>query len=426
MAPEGRGISMPAFESAKWAPTGATTTITWSFEAANYASLLPQLGGYLDFDSPIATAFRATVEQAFQAWENVANIDFVESTDSPTVDVRVGNLAIDGRAAPGGSSVLARTMYWSLGSNMQAAEIYLDVDAYDGNNLYETVLHEIGHSLGLDHSPLMNAVMYAQNNSQNAAGVLSADDIQGVTMLYGTRNGLSASAVVVQYGITGILRWADSAVTALVNQVNTLQVTQASALTQIIHQAGATSSVATLAYEFFTGKAPSSGGMDFLVSPTGPNANNLNSSYYQSFSLENRYINFAVNLGKVGEGKAAFTTDYGNLSLFEATRTAYAKIFGEAPSDTKLHAILDPTTVLNGVTYTRSDYFAYYGLDGQNGIGTKAAMVGYLLAEAVKADVGTYALSNDAFLTEVALHSAPFGVDVVGVYSQPGFVFHPG
>jgi serralysin len=166
--------------------------------------------------------------------------------------------------------------------------------------------------------------------------------------------------------------------------------------------------------------------MDFLVSPTGPNANNLNSSYYQSFSLENRYINFAVNLGKVGEGKAAFTTDYGNLSLFEATRTAYAKIFGEAPSDTKLHAILDPTTVLNGVTYTRSDYFAYYGLDGQNGIGTKAAMVGYLLAEAVKADVGTYALSNDAFLTEVALHSAPFGVDVVGVYSQPGFVFHPG
>ncbi|MEO6340491.1 MAG: FG-GAP-like repeat-containing protein [Caulobacteraceae bacterium] len=201
--------------------------------------------------------------------------------------------------------------------------------------------------------------------------------------------------------------------------------TQIAALGQIVGAAGATSSVATLAYEFFTGKAPSAGGMDFLVSPTGPNPNNLNAAYYQSFSLENRYINFAVNLGKVGEGNAAFTAKYGGLTLFEATRTAYATIFGEPPSDAKLHAILDPTTVLNGVTFTRSDYFAYYGLDGTNGIGTKAAMVGYLLAEAVKADLGVYAKSNDAFLTDVALHNAPFGVDLVGVYNQPGFVFHP-
>jgi serralysin len=137
-----------------------------------------------------------------------------------------------------------------------------------------------------------------------------------------------------------------------------------------------------LAYEFFTGKVPSAAGMDFLVSPTGPNANNLNSAYYQSFGLENRYINFAVNLGKVGEGEATFTAHDGALSLFEATRTAYATIFGDAPSDAKLHAILDPTTVLNGQTFNRADYFAYYGQDGPNGLGTKAAMVGWLLAEA--------------------------------------------
>jgi serralysin len=165
--------------------------------------------------------------------------------------------------------------------------------------------------------------------------------------------------------------------------------------------------------------------MDYLVSPTGPNPKNLNAAQYQSFSLENRYINFAVNLGKVGEGNAAFTAKYGGLTLFEATRNAYATIFGEAPSDAKLHAILDPTTVLNGKTFTRSAYFAYYGQDGVNGIGTKAAMVGYLLAEAEKADLGVYAKSNDAFLTDVALHNAPFGVDLIGAYNQPGFVFHP-
>lgn len=53
-------------------------------------------------------------------------------------------------------------------------------------------------------------------------------------------------------------------------------------------------------------------------------------------------------------------------------------------------------------------------------------MVGFLLAKAVKANVGVYAKSNDAFLTDVALHDAPYGVDLVGVYAQPGYVFHPG
>ena len=65
-----------------------------------------------------------------------------------------------------------------------------------------------------------------------------------------------------------------------------------------------------------------------LPSSGGPNTNNINSAYYQSFSLENRYINFAVNLGKLGEGKATFDATYGGLDLFEATRKAYATIFG--------------------------------------------------------------------------------------------------
>ncbi len=215
-------------------------------------------------------------------------------------------------------------------------------------------------------------------------------------------------------------------ISGLEAQVRDGALTEAAAVQQIVRAASDSSSVATLAYQFFTGHVPSAGGMDYLISPTGQNPNNLNSLYYQKFSLENRYINFAVNLGKVGEGNAAFTAKYGGLTLFEATRAAYATIFGEAPSDAKLHAILDPTTVLNGVTFTRSDYFAYYGQDGTNGIGAKAAMVGYLLAEAEKADVGVYAKSNDAFLMDVALHNAPFAVDLVGVYNQPGFVFHPG
>jgi serralysin len=199
-------------------------------------------------------------------------------------------------------------------------------------------------------------------------------------------------------------------------------VTRAAANASINNAADATTSVATLAYQFFTGKIPSAAGMDYLVSPNGPNPNNLNSPYYQSFSLENRYINFAVNLGKLGEGKDAFAAAFGSKTLAQATSDAYAKIFGSTPSAAKVSALLEPSFVLNGQTLTRAEYFAFYGQDGLNGIGTKAAMVGWLLGEAVKADVGTYAKSNNAFLSDLA-DGATFSIDLVGAYGKPEFAF---
>ena len=204
---------------------------------------------------------------------------------------------------------------------------------------------------------------------------------------------------------------ADAAfVSNLVAQVGAGTLTKAAAIGQIMQRADASTAVATLSYQFFTGSTPSGEGLDYLISPTGGNANNLNSAYYQSFNLENRYINFAVNLGKLGAGAQAFTAEYGNLSLFDATSRAYAKIYGSTPTDTKVHALVDP----------RADYFAYYGQDGANGIGTKAAMVGWLLAEAVKADIGAYATSSTAYFTDLA-DGAAYAVNMVGVY--PGTAF---
>jgi hypothetical protein len=74
---------------------------------------------------------------------------------------------------------------------------------------------------------------------------------------------------------------------------------------------------------------------------------------------------------------------------------------------------------------TRLQYFAVYGGDGVNGIGTKAAMVGWLLAEAFTSDVGTFALSNDAYLNAMAAGGSSYAsVDVIGHYNQPGFAYH--
>jgi hypothetical protein len=192
--------------------------------------------------------------------------------------------------------------------------------------------------------------------------------------------------------------------------------TQAQAVSAVVEAADATTTVAALSYQFFTGKVPSGGGIDFLISPTSANGNNLNSAYYAQFNTVNRYINFAVNLGKNGEAKDSFAANYGGLSLFDATKKAYAAIFGGTPTDTKVHALIDG----------RVDYLAAYGGDGAEGIGTKAAMVGFLLAAAATENLGVMARSNDAWLTDLADGSAPFAIDILDPakgYYKADFVF---
>ncbi len=194
--------------------------------------------------------------------------------------------------------------------------------------------------------------------------------------------------------------------TAMVSAAEGGALTVDQAVKQIIQLADSTTSVASLSYQFFLGHSPTAAGLDYLVSPTGPNANNLLSPYYQGFNLENRYINFAVNLGKLGEGATAFSAKYGSLSLLDATKTAYKAIFGVTATDAKAHDIID----------SRADYFASYGGDGTEGLGTKAAMVGWLLGEAAKADTGVLQLSNLYYLTDLASGGSTGAVNIVGAY----------
>jgi serralysin len=205
---------------------------------------------------------------------------------------------------------------------------------------------------------------------------------------------------------------------SLVAKIDNGDITLANAYEAIADLADGTTSVASLAYAFFTGLTPTQGGLDYLVSPSSPNANNINSPYYQGFTLENRYINFAVNLGKLGEGRAHFADAYGSRTLAETAKGVYAEIFGTAPGDAKIALLLGPTGEAG--SQTRADYLAAYGGDGVDGIGTKAALVGWLLAEAVKADIGVYARANDAFLVDLA-DGAQYSVDLIGVYGLPEF-----
>ena len=211
----------------------------------------------------------------------------------------------------------------------------------------------------------------------------------------------------------------------LAQQVDSNGLSLDDARVALVNMVLGTTSVANLTYAFFTGATPSAGGLNYLISPTGGNASNLNSAYYSAFNVENRYINFAINLGKFGEGSAAFNAGYGSLDLSAATAKAYTEIFGFPPDIGKVDAILN-AQVPNGVggSFTRAEYFAARSGDGAGGIGTKAAMVGYLLAEAAKAHVGVYGLSHDAFMADLADDgAAAFNVRLTETYGpMPSFV----
>lgn len=211
---------------------------------------------------------------------------------------------------------------------------------------------------------------------------------------------------------------------ALTTRLASGAVTRDQADVQMRHYADATTSVATLSYEFFTGATPTAAGYSYLVNSSA-NASDLNDPYYVKFGLENRYINFAVNLGKLGAGASDFQSQYGSLTLSQALTKAYGVIFGSAPDAAKVDTLLNGQVVFGGQTHTRAEYFAAYGLDGLIGIGTKAAMVGFLMAEAVKAGIGPYATANAQFLADLSDGAASFNVDLISVYGggvQPGLV----
>lgn len=196
--------------------------------------------------------------------------------------------------------------------------------------------------------------------------------------------------------------------------------TYASAVQWIMDSAKATTAVAVMAYGFIADLPLNTAGLDYLVSPAGGNPNNLNSAYYAKFDTTNRYINFAVSLAKSGEGRANFIETYGeNGTMFATLQKAYLKLFGVSLSHDATLDYLD-AEVPNGRggTYTRGEYFVELGGDGGNGIGSRAAMVGALMAEAMKSGQGPYADAVRAYLNEVAVTGK--GVPFAHFYSIYG------
>ncbi|MCC6206328.1 MAG: hypothetical protein IT533_15150 [Hyphomicrobiales bacterium] len=138
-------------------------------------------------------------------------------------------------------------------------------------------------------------------------------------------------------------------------------------------------------YQFFTDRVPTAGGFGYLID-SAQNPNDLNDPYYEQFNRENRYINFASNLGTEGEGAAAFDAKFGALDFEATVKAAYLEIMGKALTGGALSFFLNAEGFYEAVAEQR---VVRPGVDLAEA--TKIVAIGSILNEALKGGTGVYA-----------------------------------
>lgn len=175
---------------------GSSITVTYSYSNlldGNIQGLAPE-------------QLRLATKEAMSVWASVIPINFIEITDTgpdPTsgenaysrgdsADIRIGAHVMDG--VSGGE--LAHAFLPYSNSAGLAGDLHFDVDENwgesDGGFFLETMLHELGHVLGLDHvddvEAIMNPIIMNRFGALGEAFLLD-DDIAGAQSIYGTGTG---------------------------------------------------------------------------------------------------------------------------------------------------------------------------------------------------------------------------------------------
>lgn len=131
---------------------------------------------------------------AMSKWAENSLIRFTEVDDETQANVKfkfVGGDHGDGYNFDGPGNVLAHAFF---PNQNRAGAVHFDLsEKWTLNNwgspiqidLFNVVIHELGHALGINHSSQEDSVMYAWYKPENSK--LSEDDLLAIRQLYGVR-----------------------------------------------------------------------------------------------------------------------------------------------------------------------------------------------------------------------------------------------
>jgi hypothetical protein len=179
-------VTIASTSPAAWVasgPTWATSIVEYYINRAN-------------LDLPVS-AIEPALRAGADVWylQSGAGFRFAAAglSTQTTTDYDGVNLVVFRDASNG--SAIATTYWWSIGSNIVDADIVFwdkgfrfftgSTDCSDGFYIEDVAAHEFGHALGLGHSTVNGATMYASTSYCNVGSrTLDADDIAGVRALY--------------------------------------------------------------------------------------------------------------------------------------------------------------------------------------------------------------------------------------------------
>lgn len=176
--------------------SSSATVITYSF--ADYGSFWGT-SVYTQNDSepwgpdfaPLNATQQAAVRAALESWSDVANIQFVEVAETSS-NVGTMRFAFTGYDMQGSAAYAYYPGYWPNAGDVWINSEYInDTDWGLGSYHFSTLVHEIGHALGLKHP-------FDSNDGNGTTLPLTEDDTANSVMSYSALNGNNGTYNVLE------------------------------------------------------------------------------------------------------------------------------------------------------------------------------------------------------------------------------------
>ncbi|CAH1984950.1 unnamed protein product [Acanthoscelides obtectus] len=129
------------------------------------------------------------VQRAFDVWTEYTDLTFKPKSGQVHIEIRFEHGEHgDGDPFDGPGGTLAHAYFPVFGgdAHFDASENW-SINSYRGTNLFQVAAHEFGHSLGLSHSDVRQALMAPFYRGYDPIFSLDSDDVEGIQALYGKK-----------------------------------------------------------------------------------------------------------------------------------------------------------------------------------------------------------------------------------------------